>query len=439
MPLKKTNSSINKTSTKDRDQIIVHGTRVNNLKNINIKIPRNKFVVVTGISGSGKSSLAFDTIYAEGQRRYVESLSSYARQFLGLHDKPDVDQITGLSPAIAIDQKTGSNNPRSTVGTITEIYDFLRLLYARVGHPHCPECGQEILCQTQEQIINQILSLGENKEVSLLAPVVKNKRGEHRKILQEISKAGFVSVRLDNEFYPIEEAVDLVLDKTQVHTIEVVIDNLKIPNTNQVLKNIKENKNKLENHAHPDKLPEDENEITIFLKKIELALDLGNGMLSVIESANKKEHVFSQYFSCPKCNINLPEIDPRFFSFNSPNGACKTCTGLGRTSQVVPDLVIPNKKLTIAQGAIRPWSKIGARSNWQLMEKLNKVAEKNGFSINTIVMYGSNGFEGVVTNLMQKYKETNSEYIRTEIEKYMRSAVCEKCEGKRLNSTALSI
>jgi len=448
--------------------IVVRGARVNNLKNINITIPRNKFVVITGISGSGKSSLAFDTIYAEGQRRYVESLSSYARQFLGSHDKPDVDQITGLSPAIAIDQRTVSHNPRSTVGTVTEIYDLLRLLFARIGQPHCPECGKEIVKQNREEIINKVLNLGQGKEIEILAPVIREKRGEHKKVLQEISKAGFSQVRLDKEFYPIEEAIDLDLDRTKTHDLDVIVGSLKIPASSEVLKKISENKKELVGVTGQkmDRLPEDEDSATEFLKNIDTALDLGDGIIIARELEQEKEHLFSQHFSCPKCGIDLPAIDSRLFSFNSPHGACSECSGLGISQEMDPELVIPNKKLTIAQGAIRPWMKIGSRNNFQLMESLNNLATKHGFSINTpvkdltknqidIVMYGikvparpavlrdEGGFEGrfkgVIPVLMQKYKETNSDYIKTEIEKYMRSFPCSECDAKRLNPVALAV
>ena len=434
------------------EKIVIRGARVNNLKNIGVEIPRNKFVVITGISGSGKSSLAFDTIYAEGQRRYVESLSSYARQFLGSHDKPDVDQITGLSPAIAIDQRTVSQNPRSTVGTTTEIYDLLRLLFARVGHPHCPKCGREISKQTKDQLIKEILALGENKEIKILAPVIREKRGEHRKVLQEISKAGFTQVRLDGEFYPIEEAIDLDLERSKTHNLDIVVAVLKIPKSDLVLKKLAEKKKELVNPAkqYRKMLPEDKDDVSLFIQAIETALDLGDGIITLQETQNSKEHLYSQHFACPKCGIYLPEIEPRLFSFNSPQGACPECSGLGVNQKIDPELVIPNKKLTIAQGAIRPWLKIGSRSSSQLMEDLNQVAQKYGFSINVpvkdltkkqldVVMFGEDGFEGVIPNLMAKYKETNSEYIKTEIEKYMRSFPCSKCQGKRLNPVALAV
>jgi len=433
------------------DHIFIKGARVNNLKNIDVNVPRNKFVVITGISGSGKSSLAFDTIYAEGQRRYVESLSSYARQFLGSHDKPDVDSITGLSPAIAIDQKTVSHNPRSTVGTITEIYDLLRLLFARIGHPHCPECGKEIVKSTREQIIENILKLGEYSEITLIAPVIKDKRGEHRKVLQEINKAGFSQVCIDGEFYPIEEAVDMDLEKSETHNIDVEVVKLSIPPAELVIKKLTENQKELVGVTgrKRNRLPEDEDEVAEFLKSIDTALDLGDGLIKVRHNENK-ENIFSQHFSCPKCDINLPEIEPRLFSFNSPQGACDQCSGLGISSEIDPELVIPNKKLTLAQGAIRPWMKVGSRGNSTLMENLNKTADKNGFSIHTpikdltkkqlnIVMQGKNNFEGVIPNLMAKYNETNSDYIRSEIEKYMRSFPCSKCGGHRLNTTALAV
>lgn len=411
-------------SKKQNNKIIIRGANVNNLKNIDVEIPKNKLVVITGISGSGKSSLAFDTIYIEGQRRYVESLSSYARQFINQQDKPDVDQITGLSPAIAIDQRTVSHNPRSTVGTLTEIYDLLRLLFARIGHPHCPECGLEIVKQSKEQILNKILSLGIGKEIMFLASIIKDKRGEHKKLLDEIRKANFNQVRIDKEFYSIEEAIDLEIDKAKPHTIDVMVSKMKIPEIKQV------------NH---------------FLKSFNDCIDLGNGVIIVYETENKKEYLFSEHLSCPKCDFNLPEIEPRLFSFNSPKGACLHCSGLGVTQEIDSDLLIPNKKLTIAQGAIRPWVKmIGRGGSQQLMADLERVAEKNKFSIHApvknltkkhldIIYYGANGFVGVVPDLMKKYKETDSEFTRGEIEKYMRSSVCPKCEGQRLNKIALSV
>ena len=421
--------------------ISIRGARVHNLKNINLKIPRNKFIVITGISGSGKSSLAFDTIYAEGQRRYVESLSTYAKQFLGIMEKPDVDRIDGLSPAISIDQKGASKNPRSTVGTITEIYDYLRLLYARIGHPHCPKCGRAISKQTREQILTQILTLPKNTKINLLAPVIRDKKGEHKHILEEIRKAGFARVQLDGNIYPIEEAEDKDIDKKKKHSIEVVVDRLVIN------KNVK----------------------IRLADSLETALDLGNGQVIVQLLDSKKELFFSQAFACPKCEISLSELHPRNFSFNSPHGACPECTGLGTKLEIDPELVIPNKNLTLAQGAIRPWASSAAGRQIWYQRILEAVAKEYNFSIHTPVknlskdqldkiLYGTKGkiltafdknlgktrefstsFEGVIPNLERRYKETDSDYIRSEIERYMRIEKCPACHGKRLKPEALAV
>jgi len=441
--LKSMPKSTKKQNLKNKEKITIKGARVHNLKNIDVEIPKNKFVVITGISGSGKSSLAFDTIYAEGQRRYVESLSTYAKHFLDLQDKPDVDQISGLSPAIAIDQRSISHNPRSTVATVTEIYDYLRLLFARIGHPHCPNCGQEIFKQTKEQIIERIISLTAGKNVMILSPVIKDKKGEHKKILQEISKAGFTEVRLDGAFYPIEEAIDMDIDRDKKHTLDVVVKTLTIPKIKKIKKAREIEKDRKELESQND-------EMANFVKSLDMALDLGDGLVIIYETDNNKEHLFSQHFSCPKCDIDLPEIEPRLFSFNSPHGACPECAGLGTKQKIDPDLVIPNKKLTIAQGAIRPWSRINSANNSRLINALEKSAEKANFSLHTpikdltkkqldIVLYGDNNFEGVIPGLMKKYKETESDYIRNEIEKYMRVFPCPECGGKRLNKVALSV
>ncbi len=411
---------------KFNNKISIKGARVNNLKNIDVEIPKNKFVVITGISGSGKSSLAFDTIYAEGQRRYIESLSSYARQFLGPQDKPDVDKILGLSPSIAIDQKTSSHNPRSTVGTMTEIYDFLRLLFAKIGRAHCPNCKIQVEKQSKKQIIEKILLLSKNKKTSILSPLIKNKKGEHKKVLQEIQKADFNSVRLDNEFYSIQEVLDLNLDKTKEHNLDVVVG---VIDKNSELKNT--------------------------TKIINTALDLSNGLVIIFDQESnpqtgKRETLFSENLSCPKCDFSLPEIEPRLFSFNSPYGACPECSGLGVKQKIDSELIIPNKKLTVAQGAIRPWVRIGARSLDSIFNKIQKSGEQHGFSINTaikdfskkqldILLFGDEYFEGVIPNLKQKYLESNSEYVKSEIEKYMRAKTCEVCEGKKLNPVALSV
>ncbi len=423
--------------------IVIKGARVHNLKNIDVKIPRDKLVVITGLSGSGKSSLAFDTIYAEGQRRYVESLSAYARQFLGLMDKPDVDQIEGLSPAISIDQKTSSRNPRSTVGTVTEVYDYLRLLYARIGKPHCHLCGQEVVKQSLQQIAEKVWSLPAETDFIILSAVIRDKKGEHRKMLEHLNSLGYRRLRLDGEMMTFEEALDIVLDKQKKHSIEVVVDRLRQDGS-------KETKSRL-------------------LQSLETALDLGNGFLTINIPKEEKNLFFSEHFSCSVHNdVSFPEIEARNFSFNSPHGACPDCTGLGSKLIVDPDLVIPNKKLSLAEGAIRPWSRTAANQSWYF-RILEAVAKKHKFSTNDrvdkltakqleIVLYGTgddryqmemsgdkfNGdyntsFEGVIPNLQRRYRETDSEYIRSEIERYMRITPCETCLGKRLKKEVLSI
>ncbi|MFA6304482.1 MAG: excinuclease ABC subunit UvrA [Patescibacteria group bacterium] len=422
------------------NKIVIKGARVHNLKNIDVEIPRDKLVVITGLSGSGKSSLAFDTIYAEGQRRYVESLSAYARQFLGLMDKPDVDQIDGLSPAISIDQKSTSHNPRSTVGTITEIYDYLRLLYARAGHPHCPNCGQEISTQTIGAIAEKILNLPANTEVWLIAPVIKDKKGEHKHVFNEFKKAGYARVRINNQMYSLVEAMDLDLDKQKKHTIEVVVDRLTVS---------KDDKKRL-------------------IDSLEIVADLGDGVVIVHLPEHSKDLVYSQHLSCPKCGLNLPKIEPRNFSFNSPHGACPECSGLGTKLEVDPDLVIPNKKLSLAEGAIRPWSRTASNQSWYF-KMLENVAKAHKFSTRVpvnkltkkqleIVLEGTGDrkynmnfntekfsgdfnstYEGVMPNLARRYRETESEYIRSEIERYMRVYQCPLCHGRRLRPEVLSV
>lgn len=427
------------------NKILIKGARVHNLKNINVEIPRDKLVVITGLSGSGKSSLAFDTIYAEGQRRYVESLSAYARQFIGLMDKPDVDLIEGLSPAISIDQKSTSHNPRSTVGTVTEVYDYLRLLFARVGIPHCPICGKKIKQHTIDEIINLLLKQHFQKDILILAPIIKDKKGEHKNILERIEKAGFRRLRFDGLIYSLEEVRDMKVDKNKKHSVEIIIDRV-------VINNDKEDSARL-NEA------------------VEKALDLGNGIIGVVEDNNKKdnkENVYSQLFACPDCGISLPELEPRNFSFNSPHGACPDCSGLGTKLEIDPELII-NPRLTIAQGAIKPWSKTATSGQSWLMRILGTVAEKNNFDLNTpikdltkkqltIVLYGSGDknynveyendrfsgelsteFEGVIPNLERRCRQTESDYVRREIEQYMRVLLCPTCGGKRLKPEMLSV
>ncbi len=414
-----------------QDFIKIRGARVHNLKNISLDIPKNKLVVITGLSGSGKSSLAFDTLYAEGQRRYVESLSAYARQFLGVMDKPDVDKIEGISPAISIDQRKAMHNPRSTVGTITEIYDYLRLLYARVGKPHCPSCGKIIARQTIDQIVDQILKLPKVGQVIILGPVIKNKKGEHIAVLQEIQRSGFIRVRIDGDLYPIDEASFKTLDKNKKHSIEAVVDRLVL---------------------------DDNLDKSRLVDSLETALKLGKGIVIVSQMSDVKgqmfkDEVFSEHFACEYCGISLSELEPRMFSFNSPFGACSECTGLGEKLEVSPELVIPNKNLTIAEGAIRPWAnashKVG-RQGW-FSWKLEEVAQKYNFSLNEpvknlpngiidIILKGDGaGFEGVIANLEKRYHQTDSDWTRQEIDQYMVIKKCPTCLGKRLKPEILAV
>ncbi|MFZ7101312.1 MAG: excinuclease ABC subunit UvrA [Peptococcaceae bacterium] len=419
-----------------KDKIVVKGARVHNLKNIDIEIPRDKFVVITGLSGSGKSSLAFDTIYAEGQRRYVESLSAYARQFLGQMDKPDVDYIGGLSPAISIDQKTTSRNPRSTVGTVTEIYDYLRLLFARIGVPHCPKCGKKIAQQTVQQIVDQLMGLAERTKLQILAPVVRGRKGEHQKVLEELKKSGYVRVMVNGELREVAE--EIKLDKNKKHNIEVVIDRIII-------------KEGIENRL---------------ADSLEAALNLAAGVV-FIDVIDGEKLVFSQNFACVDCGISFAEITPRMFSFNSPFGACPECDGLGSKMEIDADLVIPDSSLSLAAGAILPWSKSTQSYYGQLLESL---AKHYGFSINTPVaklkaehldriLYGSGQekirfkytnmynearvydtvFEGVIPNLQRRYLETQSDYSRSDIEQYMTNKPCPVCRGARLKPEVLAI
>ena len=406
--------------------IIIRGAKVHNLKNINVAIPRNKLVVITGISGSGKSSLAFDTLYAEGQRRYVESLSAYARQFLGVMDKPDVDTIEGISPAIAIDQRKAAHNPRSTVGTITEVYDYLRLLFARVGLPHCPQCKKLIARQTIDQIVDQILKLKKKSEMSILGPVVRSKKGEHRGVLEEVQRGGFVRVRIDGVVQRIEDVLQSPLARNKKHTIEIVVDRLQIDKD-------------LDRSRLAD--------------SVETALKIGKGMVQVA-TQNKKERdlLFSEHFACEQCGISLPELEPRLFSFNSPHGACPECMGLGEKLEVDPDLVIPNRNLTIAEGAVQPWMrashKLGRQSYfwWQLSDlaanchfSLNEPVKNLSKDILKSILHGKDNFEGVIPNLTRRYHETDSEWTRQEIERYMLIKKCPRCYGKRLKPEILAV
>jgi len=417
--------------------IRVRGARVHNLKNIDLDIPKNKLVVITGISGSGKSSLAFDTLYAEGQRRYIESLSAYARQFLGVMQKPDVDKIEGISPAISIDQRKAAHNPRSTVGTITEIYDYFRLLFARIGKPHCPKCKREISRQTIDQIAEQVLKLPKNMEITILGPVIRGKKGEHRGILEEIERGGFVRVRIDGIIYRIEEFLSRALDRKKKHNIEVVVDRLVID------KDLDRSR---------------------LVDSLETALKLGKGVVLIsqksrnknlaprIQEQKSKDFVFSEHFACENCGISLPELEPRLFSFNSPYGACISCQGLGERLEVDPKLVIPNPNLSIAEGAIFPWARASHKVGRQgfFWWKLEELAESHNFSLRApikelpqkiinLILYGSSDFEGVIPWLERRYHETDSEYTREEIEKYMIEKKCEKCQGKRLKPEVLSV
>ena len=421
--------------------IHVKGAREHNLKNIDITIPREKLVVITGVSGSGKSSLAFDTIYAEGQRRYVESLSAYARQFLGRMDKPDVDYIEGLSPAISIDQKGVSHNPRSTVGTVTEIYDYLRLLFARVGTPHCPKCRRPVERQTVQQIVDAIMSLPEGSRLLLLAPKVRRKKGEHKDVFENARSGGFVRVRVNGEVHLLDEMGDLNLDRRKWHYIEIVVDRLII---------------------------REDTEMTRIAESVETALREGEGVVQVNVEGGE-ELVFSEQFACVRCGTSLPEIEPRTFSFNSPHGACGECTGLGYKLEIDPELVIHNKDLSLTEGAITPWARNGPANSWYV-SVLESVASANGFSAKVpvgeltkeqldLVLYGNGtkkitvrhrthrgrtynwdtSFEGVIPNLERRYKQTDSEHTRQDIERYMAARACRACDGKRLRPEALAV
>lgn len=421
-----------------KDKIVIKGARAHNLKNVDLTIPRDQLVVFTGVSGSGKSSLAFDTIYAEGQRRYVESLSSYARQFLGQMEKPDVDLIEGLSPAISIDQKTTSHNPRSTVGTVTEIYDYLRLLYARIGIPHCPKCGKEIKKQTIDQIVDRIMELPERTKLQLLAPVVRGRKGEHVKLLEDAKKSGYVRVRVDGILYDLSEKIEL--EKNKKHNIEIVVDRLMVKEGMQMR----------------------------LTESIETASALSGGLLIVDVNQGEDELLFSQSFSCPDCGVDLMEIEPRMFSFNNPSGACPTCTGLGMQMKFDEQLIVPNEELSIMQGAITApgYNSVNAKGS---MSKVlfDALAAKYGFSLETpfkdlprkikdIIFYGAKeklritysnvrgtgtydyAFEGVINTLRRRYNET-SEAMRAEFEEYMTNIECPDCHGKRLRPEVLAI
>jgi len=409
------------------DVIKIRGARIHNLKNVSVDIPKNKLVVITGLSGSGKSSLAFDTLYAEGQRRYVESLSSYARQFLGVMQKPEVDRIEGISPAISIDQRKAAHNPRSTVGTITEVYDYLRLLFARVGIAHCPKCGKLVTQQTIDQITKQVLKLPGNTEVVVLGPVIRGKKGEHRGVLEEINRAGFIRVRIDGIVHRTEEVLEMKLSSKKIHNIEAVVDRLTI-------------------EEGIDKVR--------LVDSIETGSKLGKGLVILnVKNKNKEEDMlFSEHFACEDCNISLPKIEPRLFSFNSPYGACPFCQGLGEKLEVDPELVIPNKNLSIREGAIFSWARASHKVGRQgyYMWKLNYLAEEHNFSLDVpvkelpqkiidLILKGDENFEGVIPNLKRRYHQTDSDYTRKEIEQYMIVKECPECKGKRLRPEALAV
>lgn len=457
------------------DKLIIRGARQHNLKNINLEIPKNELTVFTGVSGSGKSSLAFDTIYAEGQRRYVESLSSYARQFLGIMDKPDVDLITGLSPAISIDQKSTSHNPRSTVGTVTEIYDYLRLLFARIGHPHCPNCGREISRQTSAQIVDTIIKLAgselenssKNVRLLILAPIVRDRKGEFTGLFDNLRAKGFRYVRVDGYMYSLEE--DVVLIKTNKHSIDAVIDRITLDRA--ALKFLE----KIASGTNTQDKQESKRRIT---EAVEQSLVLSDGLVTVgvvrdasfdfPEKPKKTEdHIFSEKFSCPVCNISIPEVEPRIFSFNSPHGACPTCTGIGTILTVDPDLVI-SPMLSISEGGIIPFAKMFYHDTWY-SRVITQVAESHGIDVKKplgqltkdqlqILLYGTGDkmyqvkganrfgdqttieepYNGIVGELKRRYGQTESDFVKSEIEKYMRSELCPDCQGKRLKKESLT-
>ena len=421
------------------DKIIIKGAKEHNLKNVDLELPRNKFIVFTGLSGSGKSSLAFDTIYAEGQRRYVESLSAYARQFLGQMEKPNVEYIEGLSPAISIDQKTTSKNPRSTVGTVTEIYDYLRLLFARVGEVHCSVCGAKISQMTIQEIVDKMMEFPERTKLQILSPVVRGQKGTHKKLIENIKKEGFVRIRVNGENYEVTDEIDL--SKNKKHNIEVVVDRIVI-------------KDGIESRL---------------TDSIETAVKLSDGLV-IAQIIDGEEILYSTKFACPEHGVGIEELSPRMFSFNAPFGACETCNGLGESKEVDPDLVIPNKDLSIKQGAIAAWGSVGVNDDTYYSKMVQSLANHFGVSIETPfkdlpeefvqeLLYGTNNtivqfvydskyggrreykayFEGVIPNLTRRYNETNSEHARDKIEEYMAETPCPKCKGARLKKEVLSV
>jgi excinuclease ABC subunit A len=420
-----------------QEELVVHGAREHNLKDITVRLPRNKLITITGLSGSGKSSLAFDTIYAEGQRRYVESLSAYARQFLQMMEKPDVDSIDGLSPAISIDQKTTSRNPRSTVGTVTEIYDYLRLLYARVGRPHCPVCGRPIAGQSQESIVDQVLQLPEGTKFTVNAPVVRDRKGEYKDVLEELRTDGFTRVKVDGEQRLLEE--EIVLDKKRKHTIEVVVDRL-------VMKADLRGR---------------------LAQSIETAAGLAAGLVAIDVVDTDETMLFSENFACPEHGVSLAELEPRIFSFNSPHGACPRCTGLGAQLEVDPDLVVPDPTLAIGEGALVPWSVMNSNFYESVIQG---IADRYEVDLETpwaelpqeqrdLFLEGTGGervyvqyrnrmgrkrsymlsFEGIVKSLERRYRETDSSQIRERLEEYMSFRACPACGGARLKPEVLAV
>ncbi|MBX3015319.1 MAG: excinuclease ABC subunit UvrA [Caldilineaceae bacterium] len=439
------------------DKLVVRGAREHNLKNVNLEIPRDKLVVITGLSGSGKSSLAFDTIYAEGQRRYVESLSAYARQFLGLMEKPDVDQIEGLSPAISIDQKGSGRNPRSTVGTVTEIYDYLRLLYARIGQPHCPTCGEAISQQTATQIVDSIMEMTEGARLLILAPVIKDRKGHHKNVFEDLQKQGFVRVRVNGELYEVNEVPDL--DRYKMHTIEAVVDRMVV------------------RHASTDdNADEGGTDMTRLSDSVETALRLGDGVLTVADVTdrdNPKDRMYSEHFACVKCGTSLPEIEPRTFSFNSPHGACPACAGLGSLQEFDPDLILESDK-SLADGGVIPWQRQNddEENEGYYRQVLRAVCKQFAIPFNApvgelslkqrdVILHGpprkeqkikidyqtgsgdtrfyETTFHGVIPSLQRRYQETSSDYIRGKLEEYMSVRPCPTCQGKRLRPEALAV
>lgn len=435
---------------KHLDSINVRGAREHNLKNIDVDIPRDNLVVITGLSGSGKSSLAFDTIFAEGQRRYVESLSAYARQFLGQMEKPDVDHIDGLSPAISIDQKGTSRNPRSTVGTVTEIFDYLRLLFARVGHPHCPKCGKPITQQSVQQMADQVLAQPDGTRLMILGPVIRDRKGEHVGVLDEIRRQGFVRVRVDGDIRDLDEEIKLA--KTRKHTIEVIIDRVVIRH---------DDPENIQIEGHPDRLR--------LIDSLESALRMSDG-LAKVQIVDGDELTFSEKFACEDCGISLGELEPRNFSFNSPHGACPECTGLGTKMEFDPDLITPNRNLSLSDGAVVPWMRSGFENSTWYSALFTAVADHYGFSLDTpvkelrpedleVILNGSGSekvtvqyqskrgrkrsydipFEGVIPNLRRRYGQTQSDYMREEIERYMTARPCPVCKGARLKPEVLSV